>query len=70
MLAVIEGFQSLSPKDRIRFTVGRRAGVFECLDDLNDALRRERVDQIVERLSGGTGKVDEELVHKLRLAYT
>jgi len=37
---------------------------------LQDTYRRERVDQIVARLSGGTGQIDDDLVHKLRLAYT
>lgn len=70
ILTVIEQFQSLTKEDRVRFIVGRRAGIFECLGDLNDVARRKRVDDIITRLSQGTGKIDEELVHKLRLAYT
>jgi len=70
MLATIERFQNLTPQDRTRFRVGRRVGILECLDDMADKRKMERVDQVVNRLSEGSGVVDEDLVHKLRLAYT
>ncbi len=70
MLATIARFQSLTPEERVCFRVGRRAGVFECLDDLQDTRRRATVDKIVARLSAGTGIVDEDVMHTLRLAYT
>ncbi len=70
MISTIERFQALSPKDSVRFRIGRRAGILECLDDLQDARRLETIDQIIERLSGGTGTVSDDLVHRLRLAYT
>jgi len=70
MLAVIARYQSLPPAERTHFRVGRRAGIYGSLDELNDSRKRETVDGIIERLSGGTGEVDEDLVHRLRQAYT
>ena len=70
MLAVMARFQSLVPSERAHFRVGRRTGVYVCLDELNDSQKRVTVNGIIERLSGGKGEVDDDLVHKLRLAYT
>ena len=70
MLAIIARFQSLSPAERAHFRVGRRTGVYVCLDELDDSQKRVTVNGIIERLSGGKGEVDDDLVHKLRLAHT
>lgn len=70
MLAVINQFQSLTPEGRTHFRVGRRAGIYASVNDLNDPQKFQLVEQIMERLSQGTGKVDEAVMHKLRQAYT
>lgn len=70
MLGIIARFQSLPPKERLHFRVGRRTGVYTSLDELDDPRKRETVAGIIERLSEGTGEVDEELVYRMRLAYT
>ncbi len=70
MLAVIARFQNLSAGERTHFIVGRRAGIYRGLDDMNDAQKHERVAQIVGRLSHGTGRIDDDTVAQLRQAYT
>jgi hypothetical protein len=70
MLGIIARFQSLPPQERLHFRVGRRAGLFTSLDELNDPRKRETVAGIIERLSGGVGEVDDDLVYRMRLAYT
>ena len=70
MLGIIARFQSLPPQERLHFRVGRRAGLFTSLDELNDPRKRETVTGIIERLSDGTGEVDDDLVYRMRLAYT
>jgi hypothetical protein len=70
MLGIIARFQSLPPQERLHFRVGRRAGLFTSLDELNDPRKRETVAGIIERLSDGTGEVDDDLVYRMRLAYT
>ncbi len=68
MLAVIERFQSLSPAERQVYRIGRRAHYYNSLDDLEDPARRQVVEELIQRLSGGTGKVDERIVYKMREA--
>jgi hypothetical protein len=70
MLGIIAQYQSMPPQERTHFRVGRRAGVYVGLDKVEDPRKRRTVEEIIERLSGGTGEVDDELVHTLRLRYT
>ena len=66
MLAVIEGFQSLSPEERQVYRIGRRARYYNGIDDLNNPDVHRAVEQMIQRLSKGTGKVDEQIVFKMR----
>ena len=65
MLAIIERFQTLSAQERVNFRVGRRTGIYRNLDDLNDAPRRELVEQTIHRLSKGDNEVDDKTIHTL-----
>ena len=65
MLAVISRFQALEPAQRTNFIIGRRAGIYGCLDDLNDAQRYERVEQLVRRLGADGDGVKQEAVFRL-----
>ena len=66
MLAVIERYQALSPKERQVYRIGRRARYFNGLDDLKDPGRHQVVEELIQRLSVGTGEVDEQIVYKMR----
>ena len=66
MLAIIERFQSLSPEERQVYRIGRRAHYYNSLDDLKDPARHQVVEELIQRLSGGTGKVEEQIVYKMR----
>jgi hypothetical protein len=66
MLAIIARFQALSTEERQIYRIGRRSGYYNGLDDLQDPARYQVVEGIVEQLSNGTGKVDEEIVYKMR----
>jgi hypothetical protein len=70
MLGVIAQYQSMPPRERLHFRVGRRAGVYVSLDEMKDPRKHATVDGIIDRLSNGTGEVDDDLVHQMRLAYT
>ena len=65
MLAIINRFQALSPEERTNFKLGRRAGIYERLDDLYDATRHEIVDRMVNRVSQGSNQVDEDVLYTL-----
>jgi len=70
MLGVIERYQSMSDRDRMHFRVGRRAAIYRRLDDMNDSHKHDTVEEIIDRLSGGTGFVDDDTLHGVRLGYT
>ena len=60
MLAIISRFQELPPEERDNFKLGRRLGIYNRLDDLNDARRHEEVRQVMDRLGqDGGGDIDE-----------
>ena len=65
MLAVINRFQTLSPEERINFKVGRRIGVYTCLDELDDGRRHETVAEVISRLGQDENEVDEKTVYAL-----
>jgi radical SAM superfamily enzyme YgiQ (UPF0313 family) len=69
MLAVIERFQALSPEERLHFRVGRRAGIYTCLDDLSQSGKRETVAQIIHRISDGTGRIDENIFYAMMTRF-
>ena len=68
ILAVIERFQALSPKERQVYRIGRRARYYNTLEDLKDPGLHQVVEELIERLSNGTGTVDEQIVYKMREA--
>jgi histone acetyltransferase (RNA polymerase elongator complex component) len=65
MLASIDRFLALTPEEKTIFKVGRRAGVYGSLDDLDDPRKRQVVEQIVARLSQDGERVTEETIYAL-----
>jgi len=65
MLASIARFQALSPEERVNFRVGRRVGIYNHLDDLDDWRKREAVEQIIRRLSHNGNPIDEKVIYTL-----
>jgi len=65
MLTVIKRFQALPEEERINFRLGRRIGVYNQLDDLNDIRRREVVDRALRRLAESGSEVEEESIYRL-----
>ncbi|MFC2002540.1 radical SAM protein [Chloroflexota bacterium] len=65
MLAVIDRFQALPSEERANFRLGRRVGIYTCLDDLYDLRKRDVVEQMVGRFSQDGGEVDEEVIYSL-----
>jgi histone acetyltransferase (RNA polymerase elongator complex component) len=65
MLAIINRFQALSPEERVNFKVGRRAGIYQQLDDLNDLHKHEIVNQLISQLSQDGNEVTEQTIYAL-----
>jgi hypothetical protein len=65
MLAIIARFQSLSPEEKQNFKLGRRLGIYERLDELDNSLKHNTVEQAIQKLSHNGTQVDEETIYSL-----
>ena len=61
MLAVLDRFLALTPKEQCRFQVGRRMGVFTRLEDMESQKRRARVDAVCAQHGITAQNVDEAI---------
>ncbi|MDY6833833.1 MAG: radical SAM protein [Chloroflexota bacterium] len=52
ILAPIKRYQSLPEQERCNFIFGRRAGLYNSLDDMNNEYQHEMVEQAVQRIKG------------------
>ena len=59
MAAVIRRFLVLNPAEQVLYQVGRRTGVFQRLDDLQDPVRRRHARHWVERFAVTPENVDQ-----------
>jgi hypothetical protein len=69
MLAVISRFQALPPEERANFKLGRRLGIYNRLDDLNDTRCHEEVRQAMDRLDRDGDGVSDEVIFSLMERY-
>ena len=65
MLATIARFQSLSPEERHNFRVGRRVGIYSCLDDLGNSRKHKTVEHAIQKFSKDGNQVDDETIYSL-----
>ena len=61
-LAVIERYLSMPEQERVNYRLGRRAGYYERLADMQDPSRRERVDEIITTVEGDGRHTVEEVI--------
>jgi hypothetical protein len=69
MLAVISRFQALPPEERDNFKLGRRLGVYNRLDDLNDAYLHGEVGKALARLGKDGGEGLDDVIFSLMERY-
>jgi hypothetical protein len=65
MLATIARFQSLSPEEKQNFRVGRRLGIYERLDELNNLPKHDTVEHAIQKLGNNGNQVDDETIYSL-----
>jgi len=65
MLAAIARFQSLSPEERHNFRVGRRVGIYNQLEDLDNSHQHSLVEHAIQKLSNDGSQVDDETIYAL-----
>jgi len=51
ILTLIERFQALPPEERDNYKLGRRLGIYDKLDNLDDTYRHGEVEKVMERIS-------------------
>lgn len=66
ILMVIDRFQALSKIERAIFRMGRRLGMYDRIDDLNDPDQSEAVERVMAKLGqNGEQGLDENVVYEL-----
>jgi len=58
-------FLELSPEDKINFELGRRFGVYSCLDDMDNQMKRQAVKQYAGQLIDSSPEVIENVIWEL-----
>ena len=69
ILAIIDRFQSLSQEERDNYKLGRRLGLYNKLDELNDAYRHGEVEKILERIVRDSETTLDEVLFNLMERY-
>ncbi len=67
-LNIIDKYLSLPEGERLNFKLGRRAGLYNNLADLNDGYKHDRIDQAIKRLKTDSDNV-EEMIFKLKNSF-
>ena len=58
-LNIINKYLSLSDEERLNFRLGRRAGYYEKLADLNESYKHYKVEEAIKRIRSNGSDVDE-----------
>jgi len=61
-LDIIDRYLSLSDEERLNFRIGRRAGLYDRLDDLNDSYKHDQIKQAIRRLKAQGAHVEQEIL--------
>ncbi len=66
LLAILDRFLGLDPKDQINFTLGRRLGYYQRLSDMDNWLTYDFVERQAQKIRAG-GESFEAIFHRLRI---
>lgn len=69
MLAVIDRFKALPDDERTNYRIGRRARIYDSLDELDDKHKHEVVERIVDELRRGNHDGDPAEIKRLMEGY-
>jgi radical SAM superfamily enzyme YgiQ (UPF0313 family) len=61
-LDIIDRYLSLTDKERLNFKIGRRAGLYDRLDDLSDSYRHGQIEQAMGRLEAQGRDIEQEIL--------
>jgi radical SAM superfamily enzyme YgiQ (UPF0313 family) len=69
ILGIIDRYFALSELERTNFRIGRRAGIYNSLDDMNNSTRHQTAEKIVKRLGDPDGKISEEVIYNMMKGF-
>jgi len=69
MLATINRYLALPLSERINFQLGRRAGYYERLDELQNAYKHEKVEQAIKRIESEDSSGVKEAIYALKARF-
>jgi hypothetical protein len=61
-LHIIDRYLSLADEERVNFKIGRRAGLYNRLDDLSDTYKHGQIQQAIEHLKAQGTRLEQEIV--------
>jgi hypothetical protein len=70
MLNIIDTFLNLPPEDRTHFRLGKRAGIYNSVEDMSDPVLRRRVEILGERIEQEFEGGVEAAISKIKEAYS
>ncbi|MFC1845943.1 radical SAM protein [Chloroflexota bacterium] len=68
-LDIIHKYLSLPEQERLNYKLGRRAGYYEHLDDLNDNSKYEKIEEAIKTLNSETSEGFEVVMQQLKRKY-
>ena len=68
-LDTIHRYLALPENERLNFRLGRRAGFYERLDDVYDASKFQKVDQIINRITSETPNSVDDAIRQLMESF-
>lgn len=66
LLSIMDRFLSLPANEKLNFILGRRLGIYNCLDDLKDKKRYQTVQRQFSKIDFNTTEDLENIFHSLR----
>jgi len=68
-LDIIHRYLTLPEKERLNFRLGRRAGLYEKLDDIYDATKFQKVDEVINRITAETSSNVDDAIRQLMESF-
>ncbi|MBW2039720.1 MAG: radical SAM protein [Deltaproteobacteria bacterium] len=69
MLKIIDAFLALPPEEKLNFRLGKRAGIYNTMEDMSDTLLHRKVEELVERLKVEAPGGVEEAISKIKETF-
>jgi hypothetical protein len=68
-LDTVNRYLGMPVKERLNFRLGRRAGIYERLNDLYDADKYQKVDEAMQRVGADTAEKMDDLIEGIKQRF-